>query len=68
MDRLIASVSLMMPEIGGMEVADFNRVLSEFEKLLATLDDFFAYHYAALKGGQFHLDDDETSASGADIE
>ncbi|MFB2567579.1 hypothetical protein [Rhizobium sp. IMFF44] len=38
MDRLIARVSLMMAEIAGMEVAEFNRVLNEFEKLLATLD------------------------------
>ncbi|WP_168879294.1 hypothetical protein [Rhizobium sp. P28RR-XV] len=39
MDRLIARASSMMPEIANMQVAEFNRVLSEFEKLLATLDD-----------------------------
>ncbi|KAA1176592.1 hypothetical protein FP026_27485 [Rhizobium tropici] len=38
MDRLIARVSSTMPEIADMQVADFNRVLSEFEKLMATLD------------------------------
>ena len=38
MDGLIARASSMMPEIANMQVAEFNRVLSEFEKLLATLD------------------------------
>jgi hypothetical protein len=38
MDRLIARVSSTIPEIADMQVAEFNHVLSEFEKLLATLD------------------------------
>ncbi|MFS8056083.1 hypothetical protein QD357_25145 [Rhizobium sp. BR 317] len=38
MDRLIARVSSRMPEIAGMQSAEFNRVLSEFEKLMITLD------------------------------
>ncbi|ASS53343.1 hypothetical protein ACU8NH_08185 [Rhizobium leguminosarum] len=38
-DRLIASVSSTIPEIVNMLDAEFNRVLSEFEKLIATLDD-----------------------------
>ncbi|GLR56740.1 hypothetical protein [Rhizobium indigoferae] len=38
-DTLIASVSSTIPEIVGMQDVEFNRVLSEFEKLMATLDD-----------------------------
>ncbi|RFB95110.1 hypothetical protein B5K11_09040 [Rhizobium leguminosarum bv. trifolii] len=38
-DRLIASVSSMISEISDMQDAEFNRVLNEFEKLIATLDD-----------------------------
>ncbi|MBY5819543.1 hypothetical protein J3P71_10530 [Rhizobium leguminosarum] len=38
-DRLIASVSSTISEIANMQDAEFNRVLNEFEKLIATLDD-----------------------------
>jgi hypothetical protein len=38
-DRLIASVSSTIPEIVNMQDTEFNRVLNEFEKLIATLDD-----------------------------
>ncbi|MGR9356252.1 hypothetical protein [Rhizobium leguminosarum] len=38
-DRLIASVSSTISEIVNMQDAEFNRVLHEFEKLIATLDD-----------------------------
>jgi hypothetical protein len=38
-DRLIASVSSTIAEIAGMPDAEFNRVLNEFEKLMATLHD-----------------------------
>ncbi|MBY4589223.1 MULTISPECIES: hypothetical protein [Rhizobium] len=38
-DRLIASVSSTIAEITGMPDAEFNRVLNEFEKLMATLQD-----------------------------
>ncbi|MBY5361216.1 hypothetical protein HFO97_14865 [Rhizobium leguminosarum] len=37
-DRLIASVSSTISEITNMQDAEFNRVLNEFEKLIATLD------------------------------
>jgi hypothetical protein len=37
-DRLIASVSSTISEIINMQDAEFNRVLNEFEKLIATLD------------------------------
>ncbi|PDT15837.1 hypothetical protein CO670_15165 [Rhizobium sp. J15] len=36
-DTLIASVSSTISEIAGMQDAEFNRVLNEFEKLMATL-------------------------------
>ncbi|MBB4238155.1 hypothetical protein GGD57_004759 [Rhizobium esperanzae] len=36
-DRLIASVSSTISEIVNMQDVEFNRVLSEFEKLMATL-------------------------------
>ncbi|ARM88044.1 hypothetical protein RHEC894_CH01730 [Rhizobium sp. CIAT894] len=36
-DRLIASVSSTISEIANMQDVEFNRVLSEFEKLMATL-------------------------------
>ncbi|ACE90790.1 hypothetical protein AMC90_CH01765 [Rhizobium phaseoli] len=36
-DRLIASVSSTISEIVTMQDAEFNRVLNEFEKLMATL-------------------------------
>ncbi|API52104.1 hypothetical protein Rleg5DRAFT_6495 [Rhizobium leguminosarum bv. viciae WSM1455] len=38
-DKLIASVSSTISEIANMQDAEFNRVLNEFEKLMATLDD-----------------------------
>ncbi|MBX5182250.1 hypothetical protein HJB88_06275 [Rhizobium sp. NZLR5] len=38
-DTLIASVSSTISEITGMPDGEFNRVLSEFEKLIATLHD-----------------------------
>lgn len=38
-DRLIASVSSTISEIIGMPDGEFNRVLNEFEKLMATLHD-----------------------------
>ena len=38
-DRLIASVSSTISEIANMQDAEFNRVLNEFEKLMATLQD-----------------------------
>ncbi|NEK34307.1 hypothetical protein [Rhizobium leguminosarum] len=38
-DRLIASVSSTISEIANMQDAEFNRVLNEFEKLIATLQD-----------------------------
>lgn len=38
-DTLIASVSSTISEIVSMQDAEFNRVLNEFEKLMATLDD-----------------------------
>ncbi|NKM23794.1 hypothetical protein [Rhizobium laguerreae] len=37
-DTLIESVSSTISEIAAMQDAEFNRVLSEFEKLMATLD------------------------------
>lgn len=36
-DRLIASVSSTVSDIANMQDAEFNRVLNEFEKLMATL-------------------------------
>ncbi|MFS8146931.1 hypothetical protein [Rhizobium sp. BR 249] len=36
-DRLIASVSSTISDIANMQDAEFNRVLNEFEKLMATL-------------------------------
>ncbi|AHG45038.1 hypothetical protein RLEG12_18110 [Rhizobium leguminosarum bv. trifolii CB782] len=36
-DRLIASVSSTIAEIANMQDVEFNRVLTEFEKLMATL-------------------------------
>ncbi|MBB4478716.1 hypothetical protein GGE46_001257 [Rhizobium etli] len=36
-DKLIASVSSTISEIVTMQDAEFNRVLNEFEKLMATL-------------------------------
>ncbi|MBB4290763.1 putative membrane-anchored protein [Rhizobium leguminosarum] len=38
-DRLIASVSSTISEIANMQDVEFNRVLTEFEKLMATLQD-----------------------------
>lgn len=38
-DTLIASVPSTISEIVSMRDAEFNRILSEFEKLMATLDD-----------------------------
>ncbi|MDV4159265.1 hypothetical protein [Rhizobium brockwellii] len=38
-DRLIESVSSTISEIANMQDAEFHRVLNEFEKLIATLDD-----------------------------
>ncbi|RUM25106.1 hypothetical protein EFQ99_09975 [Rhizobium vallis] len=37
-DRLIASVSSTISEIANMQDAEFNRILNEFEKLMATLN------------------------------
>ncbi|EJZ21233.1 hypothetical protein NE852_08780 [Rhizobium sp. Pop5] len=37
-DRLIASVSSTISEIANMQDGEFNRVLNEFEKLMATLN------------------------------
>ena len=37
-DRLIAAVSSTISEIADMQDAEFNRVLNEFEKLMATLN------------------------------
>ncbi|TAU80500.1 hypothetical protein [Rhizobium leguminosarum] len=38
-DKLIGSVSSTISEIADMQDAEVNRVLNEFEKLIATLDD-----------------------------